>query len=50
MDGVGPQGLRPRTYSGSNGTAEAVPFLRTHSQEPIGDPLVIRALYFSLHV
>jgi len=32
------------------GTAEAVPFPTTSSLEPIGDPLIIGALVFSLHV
>jgi hypothetical protein len=50
MDRVGPQGLKPRMYGGSKDTAEAVPVPTTHSREPIGDPRIIRALVFSLHV
>lgn len=29
MDRVGPQGLKPRMFGGSNGTAQAVPFPKT---------------------
>jgi hypothetical protein len=64
MDRMGPQGLKPRTYGGSDGTAEAVPFpetrfstagsIRARSGNPSPrnhwSPLIIRALYLSLHV
>lgn len=50
MDRVSPQGPKPRTSGGSDGTAEAVPFPTIHSPQPIGDPWIIRALYLSFHV